>query len=212
MSSLNAAKAKMDIEKMGLQEKKKIMRRKRILAAATTLFQTRGYADTTINAIADKADVGVGTIYNYFSSKNEILLNIIADIFLEKKPEKIIHENDPAQTVIRFLSYYMDEFSIFEKEIWRSWFAALYQEPNLFERAYELDMKIVGELAGLCEEMQAKRMMTDNVPPLEAAKLLYTPFIPFVMSYIMIEDMDIHAAKKEFGNQVELIFRGLAPG
>jgi len=196
---------------MGLQEKKKIKRRKRILAAATRLFQTRGYADTTINAIAGKADVGVGTIYNYFSSKNEILLNIIADILLEKKSDKTIHENDPAQTVIRFLSYYMDEFSIFEKEIWRSWFAALFQEPNLFERAYELDMKIVGELAGICEEMQAKRMMTDKVPPLEAAKLLYTPFISLVMSYIMLEDMDIQAAKKEFGSQVRLIFRGLRP-
>mgnify|MGYP001817546380 CR=1 FL=1 len=161
--------------------------------------------------IADKADVGVGTIYNYFSSKNEILLNIIADIFLEKKPHKLIHENDPAQTVIRFLGYYMDEFSIFEKEIWRGWFAALFQEPNLFERAYELDMKIVGELAGICEEMQAKGMMTDKVPPLEIAKLLYTPFISLVMSYIMLEDMDIHVAKKEFESQVMLIFRGLFP-
>jgi len=209
MSPLITPRAMMDSKKMGLQEKKKKKRRKRILAAATRLFQARGYADTTINAIADKADVGVGTIYNYFSSKNEILLNIIADIFLEKKPHKLIHENDPAQTVIRFLGYYMDEFSIFEKEIWRGWFAALYQEPNLFERAYELDMKIVGELAGICEEMQATCMITDKIPPLKAAKLLYTPFIALVMSYIMLEDMDIHAAKKEFGSQVTLIFRGL---
>jgi len=196
---------------MGLQEKKKIKRRKRILAAATKLFQDRGYADTTINAIADKADVGVGTIYNYFSSKNEILLNIVADIFIEKKPDEIIHENDPAQTAIRFLSDYMDEFLIFEKEIWRGWFAAFFQEPNLFERAYELDMKIVGELAGICEDMQAKSMMPDKVSPLEVAKLLYAPFISLVMSYIMLEDMDIHVAKKEFKSQVKLIFRGLFP-
>ena len=197
---------------MGLQEKKKIKRRKRILKAATRLFQNRGYADTTITAIADKADVGVGTIYNYFSSKNQILLNIVADIFLEKRPDEIIYANDPAQTAIRFLSYYMDEFSLFDKEIWRGWFAALFLEPDLFERAYELDMKIVGELAGICEDMQAKNMMTDKVPPKDIAKLLYMPFITLVMSYIMLEDMDIHAAKKEFEGQVTLIFRGLAPG
>ena len=199
----------MSAEKIGLKDKKKVKRRKRILAAATKLFQDRGYADTTINAIADKADVGVGTIYNYFSSKNEILLSIVADIFIEKKPDKIIYENDPARTAIRFLGYYMDEFSIFEKEIWRGWFAALFQEPNLFERAYELDMKIVGELAGICEEMQAKRMITDKVPHLEIAKLLYTPFISLVMSYIMLENMDINSAKWEFENQVSLMFRGL---
>lgn len=199
----------MGADKMGLQEKKKIKRRKRILAAATTLFQARGYADTTINAIADKADVGVGTIYNYFSSKNEILLNIVAHIFTEKKPDEIIYENDPARTAIRYLSYYLDEFSIFDKEIWRGWFAALFQEPNLFERAYDLDMKIVNELAGICEKMQVKSMITDKVPALEIAKLLYTPFISLIMSYIMLVDMDIPDAKKEFESQVNLIFRGL---
>jgi len=105
----------------------------------------------------------------------------------------------------------MDEFSIFEKEIWRGWFAALFQEPNLFERAYGLDMKIVGELAGICENMQARSMMTDKVSPLEIAKLLYTPFISLVMSYIMLEDMNVPDVKKEFENQVMLIFRGLRP-
>lgn len=197
--------------KMGLKEKKKIKRRKRILAAATVLFQTRGYAETTINDIADKADVGVGTIYNYFSSKNEILLNIVADIFIEKKPDVTIHGDDPVQTVIRYLNNYLDEFSIFDKEIWRGWFAALFQEPNLFERAYELDMKIVGELAGMCEKTQQRQLMTQNVPALEIAKLLYTPFISWMMSYIMLADMDIHTAKKEFESQVKLIFTGLRP-
>ena len=196
---------------MGLQEKKKIKRRKRILAAATRLFQKRGYADTTINAIADKAEVGVGTIYNYFSSKNEILLNIVADIFIEKKPEEITLENDPGQPVIGYLNNYLDEFAIFDKEIWRGWFAALFQEPNLLERAYELDMKIVGELAGICENMQARRMMTDTVPAMEIAKLLYTPFVSLMMSYIMLPDMDLDSVKKEFESQVNLIFRGLQP-
>ncbi len=196
-------------EKMGLQEKKKIKRRKRILASATQLFQTKGYGDTTINAIADKADVGVGTIYNYFSSKNEILLNIVIDIFIEKKPDEIIYDTDPAQTIIRYLGSYLDEFTLFDKEIWRGWFAAFFQEPNLFERAYALDMKIVGELAGICEKMQAKNMIAKDVPAMDMAMLIYSPFISWVMSYIMLVEMDVDSAKKEFEKQVTLIFRGL---
>ena len=47
-----------------------------------------------------------------------------------------------------FWAIIMDEFSIFEKEIWRGWFAALFQEPNLFERAYELDMDVAVEAIG----------------------------------------------------------------
>jgi len=113
--------------------------------------------------------------------------------------------------VVRYLNTYLDEFSLFDKEIWRGWFAACFQEPNLFERAYELDMKIVGELAYMCEKMQEGQIIAQNVPSLEIAKLLYSPFISWMMSYIMLADMDIHTAKKEFESQVKLIFRGLGP-
>lgn len=198
-------------EKLGLMDKKKKKRRKRILAAATRLFQDRGYADTTINAIADKADVGVGTIYNYFSSKNQILLNIVADILIEKKPDEVIYAADPARTVNRYLNKYLAEFSIFDKEIWRGWFAALFQEPDLFARAFALDMKVINELAGICEKMQTGNMITKAVPALDIAKLLYSPFISWMMGYIMLEDMDMDSAKKEFEDQVGLIFRGLKP-
>ena len=197
--------------KIGLQEKKKLKRKKRMLASATKLFQDRGYADTTINDIAHKADVGVGTIYNYFSSKNEILLNIVADIFIEKKPDEIVYEDNPVKSIFSYLNSYLDELSIFDKEIWRDWFAALFQERNLFERAFELDMKVVGELAGICEKMQAKNMITQEVPALDIAKLLYSPFISLMMSYIMLVEMDMDSAKREFESQVELIFRGLRP-
>jgi AcrR family transcriptional regulator len=196
-------------ENLGLMEKKKKKRRKRILTAATKLFQNVGYAETTIGDIAKKADVGVGTIYNYFSSKNEILLNIVADICIEKKPAEIIYENDPVKTFISYIYGYFNEFSVFDKQIWRGWFAALFKEPNLFEKAFELDLKIVGELSGICEKMQSKNMVTLDVPAQEIAKLVYMPFISWMMSYIMLPEMDIHSAKKEFEGQLNIIFRGI---
>ncbi|MEV5326676.1 TetR family transcriptional regulator [Nonomuraea sp. NPDC052634] len=47
--------------------------RARILAAATELFTTTGYAGTSINAIAAKAGVGEQTVYYAFSTKRAIL-------------------------------------------------------------------------------------------------------------------------------------------
>ncbi|HEV2655149.1 MAG TPA: TetR/AcrR family transcriptional regulator, partial [Ktedonobacteraceae bacterium] len=37
----------------------------------------RGYTNTTLEAIADAADIGVGTVYSYFSGKDELFLAII---------------------------------------------------------------------------------------------------------------------------------------
>jgi len=197
--------------KISLKDKKKEKRRKRIIQAATTLFQEKGYVFTTIGDIADQAEVGVGTIYNYFSSKNDILLNLVADICIEKKPGEIIYENDPVRTLCSYIYSYFDEFLIFDKAIWRTWFGALFTEPNLFEKGYALDMKIAGELAGLCEQMQARHMISDQVSAQDIASTIYVIFISWMMSFIMLPDMDMQSTKKEFESQVSLVFKGFRP-
>lgn len=51
--------------------------RRRILDAATTLFAERGYASTTLEAIAAKADVAVETVYSRFRNKATLLEAIL---------------------------------------------------------------------------------------------------------------------------------------
>ncbi len=46
--------------------------RRRILAAARRLFGQKSYAQTSLREIAEQANVGVGNIYNYFASKDEL--------------------------------------------------------------------------------------------------------------------------------------------
>lgn len=50
--------------------------RDKILTAATTLFARQGYNHTTIGQIAKKAKVSEASIYEYFSGKEELLLQI----------------------------------------------------------------------------------------------------------------------------------------
>jgi AcrR family transcriptional regulator len=48
-------------------------RRKEILDAAMELFALKGYSQTTIQDIANKASISKGLLYNYFSSKDAII-------------------------------------------------------------------------------------------------------------------------------------------
>ena len=48
--------------------------RERIVKAALTLFQTKGFEATTTKAIARKANIAEGTVFNYFKSKDDIAL------------------------------------------------------------------------------------------------------------------------------------------
>jgi AcrR family transcriptional regulator len=49
-------------------------RREEILAAATALFAEQGYSDAVTQALADRLQVGKGTIYRYFPSKQALFL------------------------------------------------------------------------------------------------------------------------------------------
>jgi AcrR family transcriptional regulator len=46
----------------------------RIISAASELFKTRGYHPTTMDDIAEKAEISRATLFNYFPSKETLLL------------------------------------------------------------------------------------------------------------------------------------------
>jgi AcrR family transcriptional regulator len=62
------------VQKPGLRERKKQRTRQTILTAALELFSERGYTNTTLEDIAEAAEVSTGTLFAYFPSKDEILL------------------------------------------------------------------------------------------------------------------------------------------
>lgn len=57
------------------RETSKAMTRERILSEAQRLFRERGYAATSLEQIAEAADVTKGAIYGHFSSKEDLLLS-----------------------------------------------------------------------------------------------------------------------------------------
>jgi len=56
-------------------------KQKRILQAARQLFSERGFFYTNVKDIAEKADLGTGTVYLYFESKDDVLIKICMDTF-----------------------------------------------------------------------------------------------------------------------------------
>ncbi len=62
-----------DTVELGRVERRKARTREALLAAARQLFAARGMERTTIAEIADHADVAIGSFYNYFRTKEELL-------------------------------------------------------------------------------------------------------------------------------------------
>lgn len=76
-----------------------------ILDVALKLFQRFGYQKTTVEEIAREAQIGKGTVYLYFSSKEEILLTLIQNFHQAMIEEwiKIVHKNWPPDKKISIM-------------------------------------------------------------------------------------------------------------
>jgi len=57
----------------GRRERHRAETRERIFRAALQLFAERGYQETTVEDITEAADVGKGTFFNYFRTKEHVL-------------------------------------------------------------------------------------------------------------------------------------------
>lgn len=61
----------------GRVSRKRSITRVRLLKAAYEIFSKKGLDAATVQEITDRADVGLGTFYNYFASKEEIATRVL---------------------------------------------------------------------------------------------------------------------------------------
>ena len=72
-SATLAARRTRSIPPSNRRERRRTETRERIYRAALEIFARRGYLDTTVEDITEAADVGKGTFFNYFPTKEHVL-------------------------------------------------------------------------------------------------------------------------------------------
>ena len=89
---------------MGLREKKKAKTRKLISDLARDLFLKKGYAAVTVAEIAEKAEVAVTTLFNYFPTKESIIFDREDEI--DSEITAAIRQRKPDQPILDALHAY----------------------------------------------------------------------------------------------------------
>ena len=91
---------------LGRRQRRSAEIRERLFRAALALFDEKGFAETTVEDITNAADVGKGTFFNYFPSKEHIFL-AFAEMQVGKLSAYVQEVRDarqPMRTLLRDLS------------------------------------------------------------------------------------------------------------
>ena len=73
MGMARSARQAASRQRSGRRERRRAEIRDRLYRAALDLFAERGYLETTVEDITEAADVGKGTFFNYFPTKEHVL-------------------------------------------------------------------------------------------------------------------------------------------
>lgn len=69
------------IQQISRRERERNLRRQEILEAARHVFATKGYKDAKLEDVAERAEFGKGTLYNYFENKEALFQSVLQDSF-----------------------------------------------------------------------------------------------------------------------------------
>ena len=94
-------------------------KREKIFQVAITEFAANGYSGTNINTIANNADISIGSMYNYFESKEDLFLSIVDYGYgiLEKALDEVITEDGTIFEIIERLFRITSAYTKSHKEM-----------------------------------------------------------------------------------------------
>jgi AcrR family transcriptional regulator len=90
------------LQGMGRRQRRAAETRLRLFRCALQLFAERGFPNVTVEDITEAADVGKGTFFNYFESKDHVL-GVMAEIQLGKVREALALSESGKQTIYAVL-------------------------------------------------------------------------------------------------------------
>jgi AcrR family transcriptional regulator len=154
-------------EKISRRARRKEETRKRLLSTAIRLMTEQGFEDLTVEAIAVAADVGKGTIYNYFSTKEDIVVAFFVD--LERSIQRKLAKWAPDGASLAGILTSFLEFQFRLKRphynFVRIFFAQMFARPDqMYPYLVELQAVIDAPLITLFQSLQKRRLLRRDVP------------------------------------------------
>ncbi len=192
----------------GLRARQKADKNRRILEAATGLFREVGYDAARIEDIAERAAVSVGTFYNYYQSKGDMLLATVA-----MEVEEVIDAgrsivSDPPRDVLsavsRLIDQYYDHSLVYlSKEMWRTAMAISIQQPETpFSRRYtDLDRALCAQVSTLVRNLQTRGAVREGIDTAAVGAMFFNNLNMMFTDFVRDEAMTLERLKHEVARQ-----------
>ena len=184
--------------------------RERLFRAALDLFAKQGFAETTVEDITNAADVGKGTFFNYFPSKDHILL-AFAEMQLAKlrlAVEEARRTSQPMPQFMRSLAALMTQEPVRNPDIIRVLLLAFLSNSQVREAMLDLQARVLAFHTEMIQLGQGRGEIRADLPAAEIALVFRQTIFGTLLIWSLYGDSSLQS---RMDSAFEIIWSGLSP-
>ena len=186
---------------MNRRERKKEETKENIISSAVTLFREKGFQETSMEGISEKADVSKGTLYNYFQDKESILVAYFQTYIKIHGPEfkTSIKNIKGIEKRLKFLLDFASQILENNKDLATFYLKFRMQsflESNPFDNPQRSGLENL--VFGIMKEAQENKEIRDDIPALILARSFQFIIRSYLISNIYTQEpLDMKTMKEQ---------------
>ncbi len=192
------------------RERRSLELRERLFRAALDLFAKRGFAETTVEDITNAADVGKGTFFNYFPSKDHILL-AFAEMqlaTLRLAVEEARQAREPLIEFVRALTVRMTAEPARNPDLIRGLLLAFLGSSEIRQAMRDLHVEILDLHTQMVQIGQERGEIRDDLPAAEIALVFRQTIFGTLLIWSLYGDDSL---EPRLDAAFEIIWSGVSP-
>jgi AcrR family transcriptional regulator len=184
--------------------------RERLFRAALEVFSKKGFAETTVEDITNAADVGKGTFFNYFPSKDHILL-AFAEMQISRlrsAADEAREKNIPLRQFFRSLTSLMTVEPIRNPDIIRVLLLAFLSNQPVRQAMLDLQDRVLAIHSEMIQLGQERGEVRNDLPAATIALVFRQTIFGTLLIWSLYGDASLPS---RIESAFEVIWSGLAP-
>jgi AcrR family transcriptional regulator len=183
--------------------------RERLFRAALALFAQKGFAETTVEDITNAADVGKGTFFNYFPSKDHILL-AFGEMQLERLRQSVDHarrSNQPFREFLHSLTTRMTVEHSRNPDIIRVLLLAFLSNRQVRQEMLDLQDRVLALHAEMVQLGQERGEIREDLEPMEIGQVFRQTVFGTLLVWSLYADSSLSS---RLDSAFEIVWNGAA--
>jgi AcrR family transcriptional regulator len=194
----------------GRRERRTAETREKLFRAALDSFAKKGFAETTVEDITEAADVGKGTFFNYFPSKDHILLAFgeMQLAKLEAAVAEFRQSGEPIAEFLRSLGVRMTQEPVRNPGVIRTLLQAYLSTTAVREEMTGLQKRIQGLHTELIRIGQERGEIRSDLPAVEISNVFRQTIQGTLLMWSLHGDASLD---ERMASAFKVLWSGLAP-